>query len=107
MPESDEGSAPPSPTLLSPSPSGHLSFGSNLEGGSSASHEPETFSDTYTHIGSSPESHVPISPDSHGGEGLRQEEEGSELAKKVSEVGKQAGMETVMNGSSTRANGGY
>ncbi|XP_061108015.1 pre-B-cell leukemia homeobox interacting protein 1b isoform X2 [Conger conger] len=85
-PESNDGSTPPSPTLLSPSPS----FGCHPEGYSHISHEPETFSDTYTHVSSSPESHIPISPDSHGGAGLQQEEEGSELARKVSDVGKQA-----------------
>ncbi|KAG5856438.1 hypothetical protein ANANG_G00007960 [Anguilla anguilla] len=94
-PESSEGSAPPSPTLLGPTPSSHVSLGCNLEGGSSVNHEPETFSDTYTHVSSSPEeSHIPIShypeSDSPGRDGVQQEEEGSELAKKVAEVGKQA-----------------
>ncbi|XP_035269167.1 pre-B-cell leukemia homeobox interacting protein 1b isoform X2 [Anguilla anguilla] len=94
-PESSESSAPPSPTLLGPTPSSHVSLGCNLEGSSSVNHEPETFSDTYTHVSSSPEeSHIPIShypeSDSPGRDGVQQEEEGSELAKKVAEVGKQA-----------------
>ncbi|KAJ8354810.1 hypothetical protein SKAU_G00223770 [Synaphobranchus kaupii] len=92
--EINQGSTPPSPTLLSPSPSSHISFGCNLEASAPVNHEPETFSDTYTHISSSPESHIPINPypesDSRGRDGLQQEEEESELAKKVAEVGKQA-----------------
>ncbi|KAJ8290013.1 hypothetical protein GJAV_G00007750 [Gymnothorax javanicus] len=94
VPESNEDSAPPSPTVLSPSPSNLGSFSSNLEGCSSVNPETETFSDTYTHVSSSPESHIPISPflqsDSQGLEEFQQEREGSGLANKVAEAGKQA-----------------
>ncbi|KAG7469444.1 hypothetical protein MATL_G00129110 [Megalops atlanticus] len=94
--DSPHGSAPPSPTLLSPTPSSHISLSS-----SSFSPDPDTFSDTYTHISSFPESHISTSsyPESIvtvpttaslEGEGIQQEEEKSELAKKVTEVGKQA-----------------
>ncbi|KAJ8383807.1 hypothetical protein AAFF_G00214940 [Aldrovandia affinis] len=97
--ESNQGSTPPSPTILSPSPSSHISLSSNLEGYTSVNREPDVFSDTYTHI-ASPESHIHVSPysesvvslpnpPSQGPEGIRREE-GSELAKKVTEVGKQA-----------------
>ncbi|XP_036395257.1 pre-B-cell leukemia homeobox interacting protein 1b isoform X2 [Megalops cyprinoides] len=94
--DSPRGSPPPSPTLLSPTPSTHMSLSS-----SSFSPDPDTFSDTYTHISSFPESHISTSsyPESIvsvptttslEGEGIQQEEEKSELAKKVTEVGKQA-----------------
>ncbi|XP_048880357.1 pre-B-cell leukemia transcription factor-interacting protein 1-like isoform X2 [Brienomyrus brachyistius] len=103
-PESDHGSAPPSPTCLTPSPSSHIpllsdvrSYGPTVleqethtvSGLTPPSCYTDTYADAYAHVpvGSFPESSVLVT-----GEGVEQlqENEQSELAKKVSEVGKQA-----------------
>ncbi|KAI1885939.1 hypothetical protein AGOR_G00208920 [Albula goreensis] len=98
---SSQGSAPPSPTILSPSPPSNISLSYNFQGYTQSSNEPDVFSDTYTHISSSPESHVAVgpcpesvvsfpTPPSQGRDGLEHEEEESELSNKITEVGKQA-----------------
>lgn len=104
-PESGHGSAPPSPTCLTPSSSSHIpllsdvrSYGPTVleqethavSGLTPPSRCSDTYADAYAHVpvGSFPESSVLVT-----GEGAEQlqENEQSELAKKVSEVGKQAG----------------
>nr|XP_023662039.1 pre-B-cell leukemia transcription factor-interacting protein 1-like isoform X2 [Paramormyrops kingsleyae] len=103
-PESGQGSAPPSPTCLTPSSSSHIPLLSDVSSYGPTALEQEThavsdltppsrcsdtYADAYAHVpvGSFPESSVLVT-----GEGVEQlqENEQSELAKKVSEVGKQA-----------------
>ncbi|KAL4636142.1 pre-B-cell leukemia transcription factor-interacting protein 1 isoform X1 [Arapaima gigas] len=116
--ECDQGFTPPSPTLLSPSPTSHVPLLSSLESYSSAGTESDshvgsslqtggqtpvspavdTYADACTHI-SPPGSSIPVGPSPESSisvHALVTEEDESwpkeqpELAKKVAEVGKQA-----------------